>query len=71
MVKKKSNGNLIKSAEHVFFNICCDRGMWSYPSSNPGIAGDINAYAQIDQNGNFDKSRMPWYADIQPVDNYK
>lgn len=70
--KKKSNGNLIKSAEHKFSStFSAIEGMWSYPSSNPGIAGDINPYAQIDQNGNFDKSRMPWYADIQPVDNYK
>lgn len=70
--KKKSSGDLINSDEHKLSStIPAIEGMWSYPSSNPGIAGDINPYAQIDTHGYFDKDQMPWYADIQPVDNYK
>jgi len=69
--KKKSNGNLINSEEHKFSStIPTIESLWSLPSSNPGIAGDINPYAQIDEYGYFHKERMPWYKEMEPVEKY-
>lgn len=67
----KSKGSLINSSEHKFSpTFLAVESVWSLPSSNPGIAGDINPFVEIDEFGNFRKDKMPWYKEIEPVGKY-
>lgn len=72
-VKKggKSKGSLINSSEHKFSpTFLAVESVWSLPSSNPGIAGDINPFVEIDEFGNFRKDKMPWYEEIESVNKF-
>lgn len=70
---KKANGmptgndtNTINHKEHQFSpTFVAIESILSISTSNPGVAGDINPFAQIDENGFFDMTKMPWYDQIK------
>lgn len=67
--KKKTN--LISAKEHQFHpSFLAIESALAISSSSPGISGDINPFAQIDENGNFLKENMPWYDEILPLMRY-
>lgn len=67
--KKKTN--LISAKEHQFHpSFLAIESALAISSSSPGISGDINPFAQIDENGNFLKEKMPWYDEILPLMRY-
>ena len=68
---KSSNKNLITAPEHRFHpSFVAIESVLSIPKSNPGIAGDINPFAIIDKDGNFDKEAMTWYKQIAGLKKY-
>lgn len=69
--KAKSAGNTITSKEHQFSpSMLAIESVWSISSSNPGISGDINPFAVIDENGRFVKEQMPWFKEIASLQKY-
>lgn len=68
---KTKAGNTITSKEHQFSpSMLAIESVWSISSSNPGIAGDINPFAVIDENGRFEKNKMPWFKEIESLQKY-
>ena len=68
---KSSNKNLITAPEHRFHpSFVAIESVLSIPKSNPGMAGDINPFAIIDKDGNFDKEAMTWYKQIAGLKKY-
>lgn len=68
---KAKPGNTITSKEHQFSpSMLAIESVWSISSSNPGISGDINPFAVIDENGRFLKDKMPWYKEIESIQKY-
>lgn len=68
---KKSKINLITAAEHQFHpSFIAIESPLAISSSSPGVTGDINPFAAIDDKGFFLKEAMPWYDDIYPLIEY-
>lgn len=68
---KKKNINLITAPEHQFHpSFIAIESALAISASNPGITGDINPFAVIDDKGCFVESEMPWYKDIYPLIKY-
>ena len=54
--------------EHQFSpSFVANESILSISTSNPGVAGDINPFAQIDEDGCFDESKMPWGDHLPPI----
>lgn len=66
---KKSN--LITAKEHQFHSsfIAIESAL-AISSSSPGVTGDINPFAAINSMGYFVKEQMPWYQEIEGLDQY-
>jgi hypothetical protein len=65
----KGKSNLIKSEEHQFSpTFLAIESVWAISSSSPGISGDINPFAVIDESGRFVKEKMPWFSQIEPLE---
>lgn len=61
-----NDSNTINHKEHQFSpTFVAIESILSISTSNPGVAGDINPFAQIDDDGCFDESKMPWYEQIK------
>ena len=68
---KKGNINLINSKEYQFHpSFAAIESLLSISTSSPGVSGDINPYAVIDEQGHFLKDKMPWYSEILPMEKY-
>ena len=68
--KKGGDSNTINHKEHQFSpSFVAIESILSISTSNPGVAGDINPFAQIDEDGCFDESKMPWYDQIKGLSN--
>lgn len=64
--QKRSNSgtNLLKSPEHkLHTSMCAVESPMSIPSSSPGVAGTINPFCQITENGDIIKSTWSKYLD--------
>ena len=67
----KKNTNLLTAAEHQFHpSFAAIESLLAIPSSSPGIAGEINPFAVIDKMGYFVKKKMPWYKEIEGLNEY-
>lgn len=67
----KKSTNLIGAKEHQFDpSFLAIESALAISSSSPGVSGDINPYAVIDQRGYFVKEQMPWYQEIAPLAKY-
>lgn len=56
----KNSSTTINHKEHQFSpSFVATESILSISTSNPGVAGDINPFAQIDEDGCFDESKMP------------
>jgi hypothetical protein len=78
-IRQSSTGNggsskhaqIITDKEHQFDpSFVAIESPLAIPSSNPGIAGDINPFAVIDRSGYFVQEQMPWYAAIAGLSKY-
>lgn len=68
--EKGGDSNTINHKEHQFSpSFVAIESILSISTSNPGVAGDINPFAQIDEDGCFDESKMPWYDQIKGLSN--
>lgn len=64
----KSNTCLMYSEEHNLHpSFAAVESVWSLPSGNPGIGGDINPFLVIDNKGVPQKDQMPWYSEIEDL----
>lgn len=65
-----NDSNTINHKEHQFSpTFVAIESILSISTSNPGVAGDINPFAQITDDGCFDESKMPWYEQIKGLRN--
>lgn len=64
---KSSRGtNLLKSAEHKLHpSMCVVESIMAIPSSSPGVAGTINPFCEIDEDGNI--LTVPWAQDVEEL----
>ena len=78
-IRQSSTGNggsskhaqIITDKEHQFDpSFVAIESPLAIPSSNPGIAGDVNPFAVIDRSGYFVQEKMPWYAAIAGLSKY-
>jgi hypothetical protein len=62
---------LITAKEHQFHSsfIAIESAL-AISSSSPGVTGDINPFAAINSMGYFVKEQMPWYQEIEGLDQY-
>lgn len=68
---RSKSGNLIQSKEHQFNpSFIAIESAWAISSSSPGISGDMNPFAVIDESGRFRKDLMPWYKYIESLSKY-
>lgn len=67
----KKSSNVITDREHRFHPsfVAIESALAISPSS-PGISGDINPFAVIDNMGYFKEDKMPWYQEIKSLDEY-
>lgn len=69
--KHQKNNNIMKDKEHKFHpSFVALESVLAISQSRPGITGDINPYAQIDEHGNFLQECMPWYSEVEGLKNY-
>ena len=68
--KKKSNNTMHDPAHQFSPSFLAIESIWSISSSAPGVSGDINPYVEIDENGEFLKDKMPWYKDIESIQEF-
>lgn len=68
--KKKANNTMHDPAHQFSPSFLAIESIWSISSSAPGVSGDINPYAEIDENGEFLKDKMPWYKDIESIQEF-
>lgn len=67
----KHNTNLISAREHQFHpSFAAIESVLGISGSSPGVAGDINPYAVIDNIGCFHEEKMPWYQELKPMQKY-
>lgn len=65
------NTNSIQDKGHQFHpSFVALESALTISSSSPGVAGDINPYAQIDDTGWFREDKMPWYKEIEGLSKY-
>lgn len=69
--RRSKKTNLISAKEHIFHpSFLAIESVLAISSSSPGISGDINPFAVIDNNGSFLKDQMPWIDEILPLSRY-
>lgn len=67
----KKSVNIIKAKEHQFHpSFLALESPLAISTSSPGVSGDINPFAQINQMGYFLEDQMPWYKEILPLQKY-
>lgn len=69
--KAAKKDNIMYAKEYRFSaSYVAIESILSVSTSNPCIAGKINAFAQIDENNTFSKARMPWFEQIEKLSDH-